>query len=48
MSSYYCLGLLFKKIGEEAFCLEAKGMGGRERGWGAARRNGPNNVCTYE
>jgi hypothetical protein len=50
--SYYCLCLLFNKIGE--FCLKARRGGGereRERVGeeaGVRGRNGPNNVCTYE
>jgi hypothetical protein len=31
---------------QSRFCLEAKGVG-REK-WGAERRNGSNNVYTYE
>jgi hypothetical protein len=34
--------------GQNRFCLEVRGLGGRGRGQGAERRNGPNNVWTYE
>jgi hypothetical protein len=34
--------------GQIRFCMEARGVGGTERRWGAGGRNGPNNVCTYE
>jgi hypothetical protein len=43
--SYYCLCLLFNKIGEED---RTGGRTGREKREGAGSRNGPNNVCTYE
>jgi hypothetical protein len=48
--SYYCLCLLFNKIGEECRTVlpVSKGVGGRGRWQGAGGRNGPNNVCTYE
>jgi hypothetical protein len=46
--SYYCLCILFNKIGEEGRTGSAwkQGMGGerQEAGW----RDGSNNVCTYE
>jgi hypothetical protein len=32
--------------GQNMFCLEARGAGGRGRGIG--KRNGPNNIFTYE
>jgi hypothetical protein len=41
--SYYCLCLLFNKIGEEG----RTGLPGRGRE-ATGGRNGPNNVCTYE
>jgi hypothetical protein len=34
--------------GQNRFCLEVRGVGKRGRGQGAGRRNGPNNVWTYE
>jgi hypothetical protein len=34
--------------GQNRFCLEVKGVEGGEKGQGLERRNGPNNVCTYE
>jgi hypothetical protein len=43
--SYYCLCLLFNKIGEEGrtgSCLEAREVGENEEG-----RGGPNNARTY-
>jgi hypothetical protein len=46
--SYYCLCLLFNKIGEKVLPGSKEGVGGRGRGWGAGGRNDPNNVCTYE
>jgi hypothetical protein len=48
--SYYCLCLLFNKIGEESRTDSAwnEGCGGRGRRKEARGRNGPNNVCTYE
>jgi hypothetical protein len=33
---------------QNRFCLEARGEGGGERGYGSVGRNDPNNVCTYE
>jgi hypothetical protein len=32
------------KKGQNRFCLEARGVGGREMGW-AGGRSDPNNVC---
>jgi hypothetical protein len=48
--SYYCLYLLFNKIGEKDRTGSAwkKGGGGWGRGHGAGRRNDLNNLCTYE
>jgi hypothetical protein len=49
--SYYCLCLLFKKIGEKGrTCFAWKCAGVREirRGLGAGGRNGSNNVWTCE
>jgi hypothetical protein len=48
--SYYCLYLLFNKIGEEGKTVSAWKWeeGGRERRRRAGGRNGPNNACTYE
>jgi hypothetical protein len=47
--SYYCLYLLFNKIGEEGRTGSAWNQGDGEEGErGAWGRNGPNNVCTYE
>jgi hypothetical protein len=43
--SYYCLCLLFNKIGEKGrtgFCLEVRGE------WRTGGRNDANNVCTYD
>jgi hypothetical protein len=42
--SYYCLCLLFNKIGEEAEQVlpGSEGCGGRGRKWGGRGRNGPN------
>jgi hypothetical protein len=34
--------------GQNRFCLEAKGVGGRGTRWGRRGRNRPNNVCTYK
>jgi hypothetical protein len=34
--------------GQNRFCLELRGIGERGKGKGTGRRNGPNNVCTYE
>jgi hypothetical protein len=34
--------------GQNRFFLGAKGVGGVRKGAGAGRRDGPNNVCTYE
>jgi hypothetical protein len=35
--------------GQNGFCLEARGGGwGEGAGDEAEKRNGPNNVCTYE
>jgi hypothetical protein len=34
--------------GQNRFCLEAKGVVGAGQGEGAGRRDGPNNVYTYE
>jgi hypothetical protein len=49
--SYYCLCLLFNKIGEE----DRTGSAWMQGEWGDGKRgvevggrNGPNNVCTYE
>jgi hypothetical protein len=36
------------KIRAEQVLHGSKGVGGKERGWEAGGRNGPNNVCTYE
>jgi hypothetical protein len=33
---------------QNRFGLEERGVGVRRRGWGTGRRNGPNNVYTYE
>jgi NAD-dependent SIR2 family protein deacetylase len=49
--SYYCLCLLFNKIGENGGAGSAwkSGWWGRRmREQGAWGRNDPNNVCTYE
>jgi hypothetical protein len=48
--SYYCLCLLFNKIGEEGkqFLPGREGSVGEREGLGAEGRNGPNNECTYE
>jgi hypothetical protein len=46
--SYYCLCLLFNKIGGEGRIGSAwKKEGGEKEGVGKGGRNGPNNVCTY-
>jgi hypothetical protein len=48
---YYCLCLLFNKIGEKAEQIlpgSKEGGGGRGEEVGGGGRNGPNNVCTYE
>jgi hypothetical protein len=47
---YYCLCLLFNKIGEEGKTSSAwkRGGGVRGRGQGTGRQNGPNNVSTNE
>jgi hypothetical protein len=48
--SYYCLCLLFNKIGEE----DRTGSASKRSGWGRVRvqgsggRDDPSNVCTYE
>jgi hypothetical protein len=34
--------------GQNRFCLEARGVGGRKREWSAGRRNDPSNVCTHK
>jgi hypothetical protein len=39
--SYYCLCLLFNKIGEKGRTVSAWKQGG-------SGENGPNNICTYE
>jgi hypothetical protein len=46
--SYYCLCLLFNKIGEEGRTGSAWKRGGKREGVEAGGRNDPNNVCTYE
>jgi hypothetical protein len=49
--SYYCLHLLFNKIGGKGRTYSAWKQGGwmeRGREQGARGRNGPNNVSTYE
>jgi hypothetical protein len=49
--SYYCICLLFNKIGEEdrnRFCLEVRSVGGRGREQRVGGRDGPNDVCTFE
>jgi hypothetical protein len=50
--SYYLLCFLFNKIGEEGItgsvCLEARGVRGMGGRLEAGRRDGSNNVCTYE
>jgi hypothetical protein len=33
---------------QNAFFLEGKGVGEQTEGAGGGKRNGPNNVCTYE
>jgi hypothetical protein len=45
--SYYCLYLLFNKIGEKGSTDSAWKGGGRGRGWGQGEK-WLNNVCTYE
>jgi hypothetical protein len=35
-------------IRQNRICLEARGVGRREREQGAGERNDPHNVCTYE
>jgi hypothetical protein len=46
--SYYCLCLLFNKIGEKGRtgCAWKQGRWGEREGMRG--RNDPNNVCTYE
>jgi hypothetical protein len=34
--------------GQNSFCLEVRGVRGREKGWGTGVRNDPNNAYTYE
>jgi hypothetical protein len=34
--------------GQNRFCLEVRGFGERRRVWGAAGRDGPNNISTNE
>jgi hypothetical protein len=34
--------------GQNTFCLEVRGFGGRGREQRAGGRNDPNNVCTYK
>jgi hypothetical protein len=48
--SYYCLCILFNKIGEEGRTGSAwKGGDGEwRRGPGAEGRDSPNNVCTHD
>jgi hypothetical protein len=48
--SYYCLCLLFNITGEEGEQVlpGSKRGRGRGRGQSTGRRDGPNNVCTYE
>jgi hypothetical protein len=49
--SYYCLCLLFNKIGEKGRTGSAwkrGGWKGEEGGREGGVRNDPNNVCTYE
>jgi hypothetical protein len=49
--SYYCLCLLFNKIGEKGKTGSAwkqGGVEGRGRWLRAGGRNDPNNICTYE
>jgi hypothetical protein len=49
--SYYCLCLLFNKIGEKGRTGSSWKRGEWEEEGGdrvAGERNGPNNVCTYE
>jgi hypothetical protein len=48
--SYYCLCLLFNKIGKEGRTgsVWKPGMWGKMEEQGAGVRNDPNNVCTYE
>jgi hypothetical protein len=47
--SYYCYVFSSTKLEkmQNRFCLEARGLGERRRGWGMGR-NGPNIVCTNE
>jgi hypothetical protein len=49
----FLLSLMFSpqqnwRRGQNRFCLEVKGVKGREKGQGAWEGEGPNNVCTYE
>jgi hypothetical protein len=47
---YYCLCLLFNKIGEKGRTGSAwkRGGGGKRVGAGGEGRNCTNNICTYE
>jgi hypothetical protein len=33
--------------GQNRFCLEAREIAGRRKGWGARERNSPINVCAH-
>jgi hypothetical protein len=49
----FLLSLMFSiqqnwRRGQNRFCLEVRGFGERRRVWGAAGRDGPNNISTNE